>query len=79
MTEIHKAALFLQVKIYYSCPMNMQKNKYVFKNLDTLNRNSTNRHDEDLLKLRREKIFFITVSKNHTPCVKLLDSNLKLA
>ena len=27
MTEIHKAALFLQVKIYHSCPMNMQKNK----------------------------------------------------
>lgn len=79
MTEIHKAALFLHVKIYHSCPMNMQKNKYVFKNFDTLNRNSTNRHDEDLLKLRREKIFFITVSKNHTPCVKLLDSHLKLA
>ena len=33
------------------------KNKYVFKNFDTLNRNSTNKHDEDLLKLRREKIF----------------------
>ena len=33
------------------------KNKYLFKNLDTLNWNSTNRHDEDLLKLRREKIF----------------------
>ena len=36
MTEIHKAALFLQVKIDHSCPMNMQKNKYVFKNLVSL-------------------------------------------
>lgn len=55
------------------------KNKYIFKNSVTLNRNSINKHDEVLLKLRREKIFFITVSKNHTPCVKLLDSHLKLA
>ena len=26
------------------------KNKYVFKNPDSLNRNSTNKHDESLLK-----------------------------
>ena len=26
------------------------KNKYVFKNFDTLNRNSINKHDEVLLK-----------------------------
>ena len=30
------------------------KNKWVFKNSVALNRNSTNRHDKDLLKLRRE-------------------------
>ena len=33
------------------------KNKYLFKNSVALNRNSTNKHDEELLKLRREKIF----------------------
>ena len=77
MTEMHKAALFLHVKIYHSCPMNMQKNKYVFKNFDTLNRNSTNRHDEDLLKLRREKIFpFINNNQKRLQYKKYQSLNL---
>lgn len=53
------------------------KNKYVFKNFDTLNRNSTNRHDEDLLKLRREKIFpFINNNQKRLQYKKYQSLNL---
>ena len=60
-------------KIYHSCPMNMQKTS-IYLRISCRSKPEFNKQA-----WRGSLEIFITVSKNHTPCVKLLDSHLKLS